>query len=279
MSARAAVAAVVLGTLAGAVPVCGSAGESNAYSFAVVPQGPPERIRAIWLPIIERLSAEARVPLRLQLYATGDEFQADLLAGKLDFAYANPVQAIRAYRTVGYRPLVRNATPLRGVFFVAADSPYKTVESLAGREVAFIGPLTLCSQSLRAYTRELKVHPKYVGTAATAFKSVLLGLVAAGGVLDTNIAEAPVEVRARLRIIYETPPMAPHAMVAHPRIPADVSGRLAAALLEVARAEGAGLLTTVHLANPVEAAFGRDYAKLEQVIFGAPDAAPAGRAR
>jgi phosphonate transport system substrate-binding protein len=279
VSVRAAVAALVLGFLAEAPPARPLADDSIAYSFAVVPQAPPERIRAVWLPIVERLSASAHVPLRLQLYATGDEFQADLLAGKVDFAYVNPVQAIRAYRTVGYRPLIRDATTLRGVFFVAADSPYKTVESLAGHEVVFIGPLTLCSQSLQAYTRELKIHPTYVGTAANAFKSVLLGLVAAGGVLDTNIADAPAEVRARLRIIYETPPMAPHAMVAHPRIPADVSGRLAAALLEVARAEGAGLLSTVHLANPVEAAFGRDYAKLEQVIFGAPDPAPAGRAR
>jgi phosphonate transport system substrate-binding protein len=257
---------IVAALLAGAVASRAAAGEVRPYTFAVVPQGPPEKMRAVWLPIVERLSAGAGITLQIQLYAKSEDFQADLAAGKVDFAYANPVQVIRGHRAVGYRPLARDAEALRGVFFVAADSPYQDVESLARREVAFVGPWTFCSVSLRAYVHELGIVPKYVGTSANAYKNVLLGLVPAGGVLDTTLSDAPPEVRARLRVIYQTPPMAPHAVIAHPRVPREVAGRVTSALLALARTDAAGLLVRTRLSAPVEASYARDYEPLEFLL-------------
>lgn len=268
MRVRARSAVLIAVLLAGAQGLAASADEGQGYSFAVVPQGPPEKMRAVWLPVVERLAADARVPLQLRLYARAEDFEADVAAGKLDLAYVNPVQAIRGHRAAGYRPLVRDAATLRGVFLAAADSPFTTVESLAGHEVAFIAPWTFCSQTLRAYTRELGMVPRFVGTAANVEKGVLLGLYPAGGLLDTSLDEAPAEVRSKLRVIYTTPPMAPHAVVAHPRVPHEVSERVSAALLALAHGDGAPLLAAVHLPHPVEAAYARDYAALEQVIDG-----------
>src|SRR5690242_8692644 len=173
---RLAMAAIGLALLASATSARGTAEEPQAYSFAVVPQGPPEKVREIWLPVVERLAAETHVPLALRLYSTTEEFQADLAAGKVDFAYANPVQALRGRRAAGYLPLVRDEAPVRGIFVVANDSPYLTVEDLAHREVAFIAPWTFCSVSLRARVRQdLGIAPRFVGTAANVYKNVLLG--------------------------------------------------------------------------------------------------------
>lgn len=279
MSARAGLAALALTVLA-AAPAVRGADEAKAYSFAVVPQAPPEKIRAAWLPVVERLSALADVPLDLKLYASVQDFQADLTAGRVDFAFANPVQALRARQAAGYVPLVRDQEPVHGVFLVAADSPYHTVEDLAHHDVAFVAPWTFCSVTLRAHVRhELAVTPRFVGTAANVYKNVLLGVTASGGLLDSTYADAPPEVRAKLRKIFETPPMAAHPIVAHPRVPREVSRRLVAGILSMATSDRA-LLDRVRLGKPVEAVYERDYAPLELVVADdTADPEPPRRAR
>lgn len=259
---RTIVAALLGAALAGRAA---AAADAKPYAFAVVPQAPPERTRALWLPVVKRLAAASGVPLQLQLYAKVEDFQAALADGSVELAFANPVQAIRAAQTAGYRPIIRNERLLRGVFFVAADSPIVSVDALEDKEVAFVGPWTFCSVSLRSHARRLHIHPRYVGTSANAYKNVLLGMAVAGGVLDSTLEDAPPEIRAKLRVVYETPPMAPHAVIAHPRLPPEVASRVAAAIRALA-SEGAGLLGPVHLEAPVEASYARDYAPLEHLL-------------
>jgi phosphonate transport system substrate-binding protein len=280
VSARPGIAAVALALLAATPAARGAADEPRTYTLAVVPQGPPEKLRAAWLPVVERLSADAQVPLGLKLYSTVEDFQADLAAGRVDLAYANPVQAMRARRAAGYRPLVRDAKPAHGVFLVAADSPYTSLADLASRDVAFVAPWTFCSVSLRARVRnELAITPRFVGTAANVYKNVLLGLTAGGGVLDSTFAEAPPEVQARLRLLYETPPMASHPILAHPRVAPEVGARFTASVIRLARSDPA-LLAKVRLSAPVEAVYARDYAPLEYLIADdTADPAPPRQAR
>lgn len=259
------------------VAVPGPAGGADAresYVFAVLPQAPPVVMSALWSPIVEQIARGAGVPLRLKLYEGVDAFQTDLAAGAVDFAYANPVQAIRAYQAARYRPLVRNEKAVRGVLFVARDSPFTSVASLAGKEVAFVGPWTFCSASLRHEVEHLGVVRRYVGTAANARKNVILGLTSAGGTLDFEVTDAPAEVQEKLRVIFTTPPMAPHPVIVHPRVPGDAARRIAAALRALARTElGPKLLGPVHLEAPVPADYERDYAPLEHLL----DDALAGR--
>ena len=248
-------------------PVPDRPGEAAPYTFAIVPQGPPAVIGRLWGPVVERIAADAGVPLRMKLYERIEDFQTDLASGAVDFAYGNPIHAIHARWSARYRPLVRDEKPVRGVFFVARDSPYDSVASLAGREVAFVGPWTFCSVTLRHEVQEIGIVPRFVGTVANAFKTVVLGMVSAGGVLDTNLEAAPADVRARLRVIYQTPPMAPHALVAHPRVPRAVSDRIVRAVLVLAASEeGPKLLGPVRMERPVAAEYERDYGPLEHVV-------------
>ena len=258
----------------------GGADPERTYVFAVVPQGPPVVTNARWSPILERIARDTGIPLRIKLYERVETFQTDLTAGVADFAYLNPVQAVRAHRAARYRPLVRDEKPIRGVFFVARDSPFTSVASLAGREVAFVGPWSFCSVSLRHQVRGLGIVPRYVGTGANATKHVLLGLAPAGGLLDVALEDAPPEVRDRLRVVFRTPPMAPHAVVVHPRVPREVADRVGDALRALAReAPGLELMRRVHMVAPMAAEYDRDYAPLEHLLDDAPDARPPGRAR
>jgi phosphonate transport system substrate-binding protein len=248
-------------------PRTAEAGTEAGYVFAVVPQAPPVVMMARWSPILDRISRESGVPLRMKLYERVEAFQADLAAGAVDLAYLNPVQAIHAWQAARYRPLVRDAKEIRGVLFVREDSGIDSVAGLAGREVAFVGPWSICTTSLRHEFRGAAIVPRYVGTSANAYKNVVLGFTPAGGVLDSAFDDAPAEIRDRLRVIYRTPPMAPHAVVAHPRVPAAVAERVSGAFRALARSDlGAELLGPIHMTDPTRAEYRRDYAPLAHLL-------------
>lgn len=273
MSAR---VALLLFAAWGLCPARAGAQEAEReYVFAVVPQAPPVVVSERWTPIVERVAALAGVPIRLKLYERIEALQADLAAGALDLAYVNPIQTVQAHRAAGYRPLLRNATPVHGVMIVPRDSPITSVATLAGREVAFVGPWTVCGIILRHELAGVGTVPRYVGTSANVTKHVALGLTASGGMLDVALEDAPPELREKVRVIYRTPPMAPHAIVAHPRVPRAVADRVARALADLAKtAEGAGALRRVKLGSPIVANYARDYAPIEHMVEAPADAGP-----
>ncbi len=250
------------------------------YVFAVVPQAPPVVMSGLWSPIVERISRETGVQLQVKLYEGIEAFDADLAAGVPDFAYVHPEQATRAHRAAGYRPLVRNQEAIRAVLFVERGSPYRSLFSLAGAEVALIGPRSFCSITLRRELRGLGIVPRYVGTAANAYKQVVVGLAPAGGVLDYTLGGASPDVREKLRVIYESPPLAPHPVIANPRVPRALADRIAGSFLALPRTEeGSRLLKKVHMDAPIGADYERDYAPLERVLGDASAGRPAGRER
>jgi phosphonate transport system substrate-binding protein len=53
-----------------------------------------------------------------------------------------------------------------------------------------------------------------------------LGQAAAGGGVQKTLAQQPQEIRSQLRVIYETSRVAPHPVVVHPRVPAQVAQRV-----------------------------------------------------
>ena len=273
--------ALLAGTVCLSAPGAATGGEpAKPYVFAVIPHAPPVVVSALWSPIVERISQEAGVPLRVKLYEGIASFDADLAAGVPDFAFLHPEQATRAHRSAGYRPLVRNDAALQAVLFVKRDSPYKSLPALSGREVALMGEWSFCSIVLRHELGALGIVPRYVGTPANAYKQVVVGMVPAGGALDPTLGDAPADVREKLQVIYQTRPFASHPLVAHPRVPREVTRRIGAAVLALSRTEsGSRLLKKIGLTAPVEADYERDYAPVERMLSDAAAAKPAERSR
>lgn len=245
------------------------------HVFAVVPQEPPMLTSARWSPIVDRIAREAGVPLQLKLYERAEELLTDLASGAVEFAYVNPPQAVHAFRAARYRPLLRNAKPIRGVLFVARDTPIASLEDLAGAEIVYPGPAV--ALVLRPHLQGLGIDERFAGTRANVYRQVILGRAAAGAALDDALAQAPPDVSERLRVVFTTPPMAPHPVMVHPRVPREAAARVAAAFRALAATpEGAELLGAVHLEAPVPADYTRDYAPLERQMGSSPAAAFAG---
>lgn len=268
------VKAVILACLCFALlppsPLRGVSEGKSSYTLAVLPQLPAVAIHRNWAPFVERLSKEVGADIQLKVYQTTSQFEADVLKGAPDFAFMNPNQAVMAWRAHGYIPLVRDKKPVAGILFARKDAPINSIQELNGKEIAFVGPKTICSIVLRHVLSVAKVRihfiPRYVGTASNVFRNVILGKIPVGGTLDTAFNREPVGVRSQLRIIYKTRIIAPHPLAARPDVPAKLRQAVIEAVLGFAEnKENQAMLKAVQMAEPVKADYKRDYMPLERL--------------
>ncbi len=242
----------------------------ESYTLAVVPQFPPVEIHKRWTPFAEMLSKELNVSIQLRVYKDFKEFENDIRKGVPDFIYMNPYQAVVAKKTHGYIPLARDKKLIKAVVFVHKDSPIQTLQDLNGKEIAFVAPSTICSIVLRheLSTGKEKINfiPKYSGTASNVFRNVILDKIPAGGTLDTPLNREPAEVRAQLKTVHETQPMASHPITAHPRIPEGLRQAVIDAVLKIAGDKNSsGILKDIQMPEPVRADYQKDYMPLERL--------------
>ena len=247
------------------------ASDRPGYILARAPQQSPTTLYKVWSPFASYLSKETGVNIQLKVYASRKEFEEALIKGEPDFVYMNPYYHTISKKKQGYVSLVRSdAKMLKGILVVRRDNPVKSIHDLEHKKLAFPSPNAL---SASLYPRALlfeqhgvKVEPIYVGTHDNVYRHVFLGkAVAGGGVMRTFLQESP-ELRDQLRIIYETPGLAPHPLSAHPRVPGALRSRITSATLKLQESEeGRHLLKSLKLQKPVAADFSRDYQVLESL--------------
>lgn len=250
--------------------LCLAAQAAQTFSFAVVPQVVPTKTFAEWAPVLKQVSKMTGIELKLKVYQSIPEFEADFLKGGPDIAYMNPYHFIMASKAAGYRPIIRDgANRLQGILVVRHDSPVTRLDQLDGATLAFPAPNAFgASLYMRALlTREAKIRftPNYVTTHPNVFRNVILGQALAGGaVLRTFDQESP-QTQAQLRILYRTPAVYPHPIAVHPRVPAKLSEAIQGAFLEVGRDPAfADLLKKIEIVSPAKAS-PEDYAPLEKL--------------
>ncbi len=217
------------------------------YRFAVVPQQPPSTILRLWEPLVAAVAARSGVPLELATYPRIPAFEQALEQGEPDFAYMNPLHYVRVHDSQGYRALVHaRDRRLRGILVVRRDGPIRTADDLRAAELAFPAPGAFAASVLiRGWLDGAGIDytPVYVRSHDSVYLNVARGHYPAGGGVPRTLANQPDEVRARLRVIHETPGYTPHAIAAHPRVPPEVAERVRAALVGLGQdAQGRAIL-------------------------------------
>jgi phosphonate transport system substrate-binding protein len=240
-----------------------------SYSIAVVPQFRAEEIHRDWTPVLERLRAATGASFSLRIAADIPAFEESVLAGAPDFAYMNPYHQVMARKAQGYIPLVRDSKPLTGILVVRKDDPIKSVRELDGKEVAFPAPnafgASLWIRALLAEREKIRILPAYVKTHSNAFRYAATGKAAAAGGIGVTLVDEPEELRSTLRVLLETPGVAPHPLSAHPRVPEAVRRLVTETLLGMAQdAAGQAMLKDIQMPAPVRADYARDYQPLEK---------------
>lgn len=237
------------------------------YKFGVVPQFEPRKLSAVWVPILEALEQRTGFKLVMVGSARIPEFEGEFEAGRYDFAYMNPYHSVVAARTQHYEPLVRDGgQALFGILVTAKDGPINAIADLAGQRIAFPAPNALgASLLMRAdLERQHKIafSPVWAQTHTSAYLNAALGKAAAAGGVMATLQQQPPGVRDKLKIIYETRRVAPHPVMAHPRVPAADREKLRQAFLDLgASPAGQALLAKVPI-QQVVAASASDYKEI-----------------
>jgi phosphonate transport system substrate-binding protein len=246
-----------------------SLAETPVYSFAVVPQFKPMQLHQDWDPVLERISRETGVKLKLTIAPSIPKSAAELNKAVPDFTYTDPYQAFTAMKGHGYLPMLRSTKPLNGILVVRKDSEIKKIQDLDGKIIGFPAPNSFgASLYLRALlsAEKIKFTPRYLNNHNLVYKHVALGHVAAGGSVTSALNEETPEMRAQLTVLYQTPDVAPHPIIAHPRVPANIRKSVVASLLGMQQdSEGRNMLKEIRMPNLIEADFQKDYAPLEKL--------------
>lgn len=246
------------------------AADGAAYTLAILPSAPAATMNGLWTPFVKRLSKSTGLEFRLKHYQTMDEFERDVASGAPDFTFSSPIQAAAAHVANGYVPLVRARKPVAIGLFVRSDSPIRRVEDLAGRKISFVGNKNICSvamQRLLAGRKEsLAFDREYAGSTRNVIINILRGKTDAGAIFLPDMDGESADTHSQLREVLQTPPISPHPLSANPRIARKVREVVAKAVIGMAASpDGAELLRTLRLENPVLADYRRDYAELEQM--------------
>ncbi len=236
------------------------------YTFGIVPQYDQRQMFATWKPILDELEKKTGLSFRLVFAPTIPVFEKEFLKGAYDFVYLNPYHLLRANKSAGYLPIVRDRANLRGVLVVRKDSPIKSPTELNGKTVVFPAPNSMgASLLMRADLSNLfHIHftPLYVTSHDSVYLHVAKGLAEGGGGVEKTLQEQEKAVKESLKVIHETRPIPSHPVASHPRVVAAITEKVRRAFMEMeTTAGGRELLAKIPMNHPVSAAL-KDYAPM-----------------
>jgi phosphonate transport system substrate-binding protein len=173
------------------------------------------------------------------------------MAGEFDLAYMNPYHLLKANEAQGYMPLVRDiGRTLFGIVVIRNDSPVTDIHGLDGKTVAFPAPnalgAALIPRAEFGESYEINIQPVYVKSHSSVYLNVVTGQADAGGGVQKTLQSQPEHIRNALKVIYETPQVAPHPLAAHPRVDKETSSTISKAFLQLGiTQEGSALLARI----------------------------------
>jgi phosphonate transport system substrate-binding protein len=255
--------------LVSALPRARAASASRVLRLAVVPQLTPVEMTRNWMPLLEALGRDG-VACELIVYPSIAAFEPEFLGGRADVVFLNPYHMVMAYKAHGYLPLLHDARPLEGVLVVKQGGPVSKIEQLRDHRISFPAPnafaASLYPRSVLDKQYRLPFEAHYAGNHRNAIRQVLSGDSAAAGAVKTTLEKEPLEVQEKLQVIYTTPPLNPHPLAVHPRVPKAVQEKLVQVFLQLgAQADDQPLLQAIQMPHPVVANYQRDYAALDRM--------------
>lgn len=202
--------------------------------FGVVPQQSATRLAMIWVPLLERLSADTGFNIQFTTAKDIPAFEKCLSTGAYDLAYMNPYHYVEFHRDPGYEAFAhQRGTSLKGILVVRADSKIDSLNALEATDLAFPSPAAFGASVLpRAELRQrgIQFRPHYVKSHDSVYRAVVAGLYPAGGGVLRTFGSVPDAIKSQLRILYETKAYTPHAFAAHPRVDHDAVAIIRAAM-------------------------------------------------
>lgn len=238
--------------------------------LARAPQLSAAKTSMTWTPFVDYLSEKTGVKIQLKVYDDRNVFESDVRKGNVAFYFGNPGYGVVGHMQHGYVPLVRSDRKLlEGIIVVRKDSGITDVMQLAGRSIAFPSK-TAFAASLYIRSRIDSDHgilyqPVYTGSHDNTYRTVLVGKAIAGGGVKRTLESEDRRNREQLNIIYTTPGMKAHPLMAHPEVDEKTRQAIQQAILDLdTNVDGKKMLKKIKIQKPVIANYARDYKPIEK---------------
>lgn len=208
---------------------------TTEHNFGVVPQFSPIVTAERWQPLLNEISRQTGGTLRFATATSITKFEERVLRGEYDYVYLNSLLFQQTMKSQGYRALVRDEKPLRGIIVVRHDGP-KSLDELIGKTIAFPSPRAFSATLLpRADLQRLNIRHDvgYLGTHESVYQSVVQGRHIAGGGAQRSFDLLPETQRRHLRILHTTAPVPSHMIAVHTRVPSQEADRVRQTLLHL----------------------------------------------
>ncbi len=247
---------------------------SAQLRFAIVPQQSPRELAKRWGPIIQYISEKSGVPLQFQTAKDLATYQHEMQSGQYDIAFINAYYYVAFSKVAGYKVFAQEKdAQFVGIMVVRKDSPYKSIEDLEGKLLAFPGPTAVTSLQAYTYMKEKKINfdISYVISMDSVYRSVAKGLFPAGQGEMRTFGSMDAEVRDQLRILWSADPMPSFTFSAHPRVPQASLQKIQKAMLEMADdPKGRELLKAINMKG-IAAAHDSEYEAVRKLKLLTPE--------
>ncbi len=198
---------------------------TDIYRLGIYPYMPPRQTVELYGPVAVSIQSELSHPVKLESLPSFPEFMLGLKKYQFDIALIQPFDYPLVVEKLGYIPLAQIAAPLVAQFFVREDSPYQNIEDLRGTRIAMPPEQAATSRmTLRAlYDNHLipgtDVEVHHFNSHDSCIQQVWAGTASACGTASPPVLVYEHRMQAKLRAIFDTPPI-PHALiVASPKLP------------------------------------------------------------
>ncbi len=219
--------------------------------FAMVPQQSPLELAKRWIPIIQYISEQSGVPLQFQTAKDLQTAQQEMKAGVYDIAFINAYYYAAYSRVPGYTVFAQEKdAKFVGILVTRKDSPYRSVEDLDGKRLAFASPTAVTSMLAFTHLRDKNINfaPEYVVSMDSVYRSVAKGIYPAGAGEMRTFGGMDPTIREQLRVLWAAEPMPPFTFSAHPRVAKSDVKKLQKAMLEMGdNPRGAELLKAINI--------------------------------
>jgi len=243
----------------------------QALILARAPQLSPDIISKTWTPFVDYLKKETGRQISLKVYLKREEFERDILNGDVDLYFGNPAYGIIGHLNHGYMPLIRSDRKLlEGIIVVRKDSGIHSIKDLENKKIAFPSPNAFAaSKYIRSLfdSGELSSYSTvFTGSHDNTYRAVLVGEVAAGSGVTRTLELEDATLKEKLKIIYTTPGLKSHPLMAHPRVSAMEQKAIQTAILALNLSDaGKKMLESIKLQRPVIADYTTDYKSVENL--------------
>lgn len=239
------------------------------YIFSAAPTENVEKALAQYRPLVDYLSKQAGVAIRIEIASNYTEYSLGLIENRYDITFDGPHFTAWRIKRFNHHVLARFPGDSRFVVLVREDAGITKISKLAGKRVCSLGPpnfTTMAFLDLFAdpASTPVIVNVKEFGDAVVCAQQ---GKGVAAVTRDRFWLKLPDEKKSGLRVLYHSPdPWPERAFSASDRMDAGTREKLQAAFLSPeATIAGAALLKNFKLDKFISAT-NKDYQGFERLL-------------